>query len=87
MITFPAPLFEARFLRRDNRFRTTVLLDGCEVAAHIANSGRLAELCVAGRPCFISPAAIPTRKTPFDLRLIAYADTLVSLDTQLISPY
>jgi sugar fermentation stimulation protein A len=83
VIPFARPLLEATYLRRENRFRSVVLLEGREVAVRVANTGRLAELLVAGRACFISPAATPERKTRFDLSLIMYEGTLVSLDTQL----
>jgi sugar fermentation stimulation protein A len=83
LIEFAGPLFSAEFLRRDNRFRATVLLEGAEVSARIANPGRLTELCVPGHTCYVAPAAGPERKTRFDLCLIAYAGTLVSLDTRL----
>jgi sugar fermentation stimulation protein A len=83
VIPFERPLLEAMYLRRENRFRSVVLLAGREVVVRVANTGRLAELLVAGRTCFISPAATLERKTRFDLHLIIYEGTLVSLDTQL----
>jgi len=86
MITFPEPLLPAEFVRRENRFRATLLLNGSPVAAHLANSGRLGELLVPGAPCYVSRATNPNRKTGYDLRLVTYDSTLVSVDARLPNP-
>jgi sugar fermentation stimulation protein A len=80
------PLVPARFVRRDNRFRVTVELAGEPVAAHLPNSGRLPELLTPDRPCWLVEFDDPRRKTRFDLKLMAYAGTLVSLDARLPNP-
>jgi sugar fermentation stimulation protein A len=80
------PLVPARFVRRDNRFRVTVELAGELVAAHLPNSGRLPELLTPGRPCWLAEFDDSRRKTRFDLKLMAYADTLVSVDARLPNP-
>lgn len=82
---FP-PLVAGRFVRRVNRFRVTVKVDGEAVDAHLPNSGRLTELLTPGRACWMEPAASPSRKTAFDLKLVAYAGTLVSVDARLPNP-
>ena len=82
----PGPLLPATFLRRDNRFRATVLLDGTEVAAHVPNSGRLHELFVPGRPVLVRPVAKPRRKTAYDLVMVRVDGQLVSLDARLPAP-
>lgn len=82
MILFPSPPLPATFLRRDNRFRAAVLLDGRPVAAHVPNSGRLRELFVPGAQCYVTPNPHPG-KTSHVLRLVAYAGTLVSVDARL----
>jgi sugar fermentation stimulation protein A len=79
---FP-PLLPGRFVRRDNRFRVTVEAAGRSVAAHLPNSGRLTELLTPGRPCWLAPFDDLRRKTRFDLKLVAYADQLVSVDARL----
>jgi sugar fermentation stimulation protein A len=81
-VKFPL-LISGRFVRRDNRFRVTVEVDGEHVAAHLPNSGRLTELLTPGRPCWLTEFDTPQRKTCFDLTLMAYADTLVSVDARL----
>lgn len=82
---FP-PLIPAHFLRRDNRFRATVLVEGEERWAHVPNSGRLTELFVPGQPLWLAPAAAPQRKTAYDLKLVEYAGVLVSVDARLPNP-
>ncbi|MCP4540977.1 MAG: DNA/RNA nuclease SfsA [Chloroflexi bacterium] len=81
-VKFP-PLIAGRFVRRDNRFRVAVEIKGEHVAAHLPNSGRLTELLTPGRPCWLSEFDIPQRKTRFDLVLVKYADTLISMDARL----
>lgn len=79
---FP-PLVPGVFVRRDNRFRATVEVAGQETWAHVPNSGRLGELFTPGRQIWLSPVADPARKTAYDLRLVDYDDTLVSVDARL----
>ncbi len=79
---FPS-LVPGRFVQRDNRFRATVTVAGREAWAHVPNSGRLAELFTPGRPIWLSPAGNPARKTAYDLRLVDYQGTLVSVDARL----
>ncbi len=79
----PQPLIPAQFLRRDNRFRATVLIEGREAWAHVPNSGRLDDLFAPGRPVYLHPVAKPTRKTPYDLKLVQMPETLVSIDARL----
>ncbi len=82
----PGPLISAVFVRRDNRFRATVLLEGKEVAAHVPNSGRLHELFLPGRRVLIRPAHNPGRKTQYDLIMVWTDGVLVSLDARLPGP-
>ncbi len=82
----PQPLIPAQFLRRDNRFRATVLVEGKEAWAHVPNSGRLADLFVPGRPIYLHPVDQPHRKTPYDLKLVQMPEALVSIDARLPNP-
>ena len=77
------PLIAGRFVRRDNRFRVTVEVEGESVAAHFPNSGRLTELLTPGRRCWLAEFDNPRRKTRFDLMLVEYAGVLVSVDARL----
>ena len=79
-------LVPGRFIHRDNRFRATVEVQGCEAWAHVPNSGRLQELFTPGRPIWLAPAAAPHRKTGYDLKLVEYASVLVSVDARLPNP-
>jgi sugar fermentation stimulation protein A len=81
-LDFP-PLVPGSFVRRDNRFRATVIVGGEEAWAHVPNSGRLEELFTPGRLLWLSPAGDPARKTAYDLRLVDYDGTLVSVDARL----
>ncbi|MHB1293384.1 MAG: DNA/RNA nuclease SfsA [Anaerolineae bacterium] len=76
-------LHEGTLVRRDNRFRATILLEGREVAAHVANPGRMTELLVPGCRAFVRAAAGARRRTHYDLVLVEGAGTLVSVDTRL----
>lgn len=77
-------LVSGRFVRRDNRFRVAVEVDGKTVAAHLPNSGRLTELLTPGRPCWLAEFPnVVQRKTRFDLKLVEYAGVLVSVDARL----
>jgi len=77
------PLIAGRFVRRDNRFRVTVEVDRVPVAAHLPNSGRLAELLTPGRACWLAEFDSLHRKTSYDLVLVQYAGVLVSVDARL----
>ena len=80
-------LREAIFVDRPNRFLALVRLDGGEVLAHVANSGRLRELFVPGTPVFLTPApAAADRKTAYDLTLVEVNGVLVSADARLPNP-
>ena len=64
-LVFPlGPLLKARFIRRDNRFRAEVELQGQPVQVHVPNSGRMKELLVPGVDVWIQPAAGANRKQP-----------------------
>lgn len=80
---WPKPLRPATFIRRENRFRASIELDGEVVAAHVPNSGRLGELFTAGARVWVVPWSTPGRKTACDLTLVEYAGTYVSVDARL----
>jgi sugar fermentation stimulation protein A len=82
---FP-PLIRGRFISRDNRFRATVLVEGVETWAHVPNSGRLQELFQPDRPVWLAPAQTENRVTSYDLKLVEFADVLVSVDARLPNP-
>ena len=78
---FPDRLIPARFVARPNRFTALVDRGGCEIAAHLPNTGRLSEILVPGRSVYLAPAKNPHRKTAFTLVLADMVTTLVSVDS------
>jgi sugar fermentation stimulation protein A len=78
------PLIAATLVRRDNRFHATVLLDGREVGAHVANPGRCQELLIPGHTVWLV-AAPPdrVRKTAYTLALAQHNGALVSMRSHL----
>jgi len=76
-------LLPGSLVARENRFRARVLLEGCEVAAHVPNSGRLRELLTPGRAVWLAPAHAVGRKTAYDLALVELESGLVSVDARL----
>jgi sugar fermentation stimulation protein A len=80
-----AKLIPAAFVKRDNRFRVTVRLEGHPVWAYLPNSGRLRELLVPGRRVLLTAAQAPGRLTAYDLLMVDLDGTLVSIDARLPS--
>ena len=76
-------LVDGIFIKRLNRFAALVDVDGREVMAHVANSGRMGEMLVPGYRVKLRPAPGEHRKTQFDLALVQMEDALVSVDARL----
>ena len=77
-------LRKATFVRRLNRFVALMTLDGEEILAHVANSGRLRELLTPQNPMLLAPAPSDVaRKTAYDLALVEVDGVLVSADARL----
>jgi len=81
-VRLPA-LVRSTSVRRDNRFRVTVLLDGTGVAAHLADPGRLTELLRPGVGLWVAPARREGRVTAHDVWLAGHGNVLVSLNTRV----
>lgn len=73
----------ATLIRRLNRFAVEVQLQGQRLPAHLANSGRLHELMLAGTPALLVPKGGPRRKTAYDLLLLRIGRHWVSADARL----
>lgn len=71
------------FLKRDNRFRVTIEVDGQEIWAHLPNSGRLGELLLPGRRVLLVERPGIGRKTGYDLSLVEVEGRWVSVDARL----
>ncbi len=79
-------LVSGDFVKRDNRFRVQVRVQGSVESAHLANSGRLGELLVPGRRVWLAAADLqrsPKRRTAYDLALVEFEGRLVSVDARL----
>ena len=81
-------LLEAVFIRRENRFRAEVELNGVSVKVHVPNSGRMQELLVPGATVWIQPAKGKTksnaeRKTAYTLLLVQQGSRYVCLNAHL----
>lgn len=64
-------MIPAIFIKRKNRFVAKVSLDNGEmVEAHLANTGRMQELLVAGRRVLLTRVDNPDRATEYDLWFI-----------------
>lgn len=80
-----AGLRAGRFRRRLNRFTAEVEVGGEAVAAHLPNSGRLAELLVPGAAVTLA-AARPGRRTAYDLVAVRHRGVRVCVDARLPGP-
>ena len=85
-------LLEAVFLRRENRFRAEVALNGIPVKVHVPNSGRMQELLIPGAKVWIQPASTTAsasgkqrqeRKTAYTLLLVQQGERYVCLNAHL----
>ena len=81
-------LCEATFVRRENRFRAEVLLDGQPVKVHVPNSGRMRELLIPGAKVWVQPAqnnkkTQTERKTAYTLVLAQQGEQFVCLHAHL----
>ena len=76
-------LVEGIFLERVNRFLAMIKVDGIEVGVHVANSGRMKELFIAGCRVLVRPVPGDHRKTKFDLALVDMGHALASADARM----
>ena len=79
----PDTPLQATLIERPNRFLGVVELKGKKVQAFIPNPGRMHELMVPGTRVYVIPKEGDHRKTKFDLTLMEYNNTLVSIDSRL----
>lgn len=79
-------LIPGRFLKRENRFRALVRIEGRPEAVHVPNSGRLSDLLLPDRQVWLAPVDKPGRKTRFDLQLVELDEGLVCVDARLPNP-
>ena len=76
-------LQEAVFLKRPNRFRAHICIDGKEEICHVKNTGRLGELLLPGVSVLVEPAAEgSSRKTRYSLICVKKDGQWVNIDSQ-----
>jgi sugar fermentation stimulation protein A len=81
-VDFPAGAFEARLLRRPNRYLAFCEApDGAELRCFCPDPGRLVELATPGRRALVAPAATEGRRTTHTLLALHQAGEWVSLLT------
>ena len=73
----------ARLISRPNRFLGIVELQGKRVECFIPNPGRMYELMVPGTRVYLIKRTGDKRKTDYDLIMVNYNGTLVSIDSRL----
>ena len=79
----PSTPIPAKLISRPNRFLGIVELEGEPVQCFIPNPGRMHELMVPGTKVYLIYKPGEHRKTDYDLTLVQYNDTLVSIDSRL----
>lgn len=84
LFSFPAPLIEARFIKRYKRFLVDATLpDGTLVTAHCANTGSMKGLLTEGNTVWLRHHNDTKRKLPYSLELIDAGTSLVGVNTAL----
>src|SRR5690606_11684973 len=81
---FPAPLIEARLVRRYKRFLADVVLgDGTETTVSVPNTGSMLGLTAPGSRVLLSRWDDGKRKYPYRLEIVEVDGTLVGINTGL----
>jgi sugar fermentation stimulation protein A len=76
-------LIEGVFITRENRFLSSVMINGVKTYAHLANSGKLPGLLSPGTRVWLTKVVHPNRKTKYDLTLVKNKEIFVSVDSRL----
>ena len=70
------------FLSRPNRFIANIEIDGSIKVCHVKNTGRCAELLIAGADVLVERSGNPDRKTEYDLVAVYKDGMLINIDSQ-----
>lgn len=81
-------IIEGIFIRRVNRFVAQVMVNGSEETVHVKNTGRCAELLIAGCRVYLAEAVNLLRKTKYDLVAVEkqrenLPPLLINMDSQI----
>lgn len=68
---FSAPLTQGVIVKRKSQFTIVVEKDGAKYSCHCPTTGRVGDMDLGGRPCLLSAAADPNRKTPFTVEAVS----------------
>ena len=79
----PSTPLLAKLIARPNRFLGIVELENKQVQCFIPNPGRMHELMVPDTRVYVIHKPGEHRKTDYDLTLVQYNNTLVSIDSRL----
>lgn len=83
-IAWPAPLLEARFLRRYHRFLSDFELpDGRVVVGHCINTGTMEGLVAPGARAWLLPNDDPARKLRYTWEIVEIDGVRIGVDTSL----
>lgn len=74
---------EGIFLNRPNRFIGEVKVGDEVLICHVKNTGRMREILVPGKRCWIREAANKNRKTKYDLISVEHDGIIVNADSQI----
>ncbi|ADG83022.1 DNA/RNA nuclease SfsA [Thermincola potens] len=76
-------LVEGIFLQRTSRFSALVLVREKKEKVYVPNSGRMQELLTAGGRVYLAESPKAERTTKYDLLLVDFHGTLVSVDSRV----
>lgn len=76
-------LVPAIFIKRENRFRAEIMIDGTLHKAHVPNSGRMRELLIPGSAVWVKPSKAPARKTAYSLALCRQGEQYICLNAHM----
>ncbi|MEW9097199.1 MAG: DNA/RNA nuclease SfsA [Clostridiaceae bacterium] len=74
---------KAEFIKRPNRFKAYIKLDGEEMMVHVPNTGRCREILTPGCTVILREENNPLRKTKYDLIAGYKGDKLINIDSQI----
>lgn len=81
--TYDGNFIEGIFLNRPNRFIGEVQVGKETVICHVKNTGRMREILVPGKRCWLKEAENKNRKTKYDLISVEHDGIIVNADSQI----
>lgn len=76
-------IIPAIFIKRDNRFIATCLVNGSYEKVYVPNTGRCKELLINGVPIYLQLSNDSNRKTKYTLISVYKDDILINIDSQV----